>query len=82
MTEEAFIRIACTAMAVVGVAILAATLGGYLGVWAAGAVLLVCGAAVCIPMWSRHFQHVADDREAAKFRPESARKTTPSQPEV
>ena len=80
MTEEAFIRIACTAMAVVGVAILAATLGGYLGVWAAGAVLLVCGAAVCIPMWNRHFQHVADGREATKFRPEQPKKASEESP--
>ena len=66
MTEEAFIRIACTAMATVGVAILAATLGGQFGVWAAGAVLLVVGLAVAWPMWMKHLDEASIRRDTPK----------------
>ena len=81
MTEEAFIRIACTAMAAVGIAILAATLGGQFGLWASGAVLLVVGLVIAWPMWMKHLDNQSHARDAARFRPESARQT-PSQPEV
>ena len=68
MTEEAFIRIACTAMATVGVAILAATLGGQFGTWAAGAVLLVVGLAVAWPMWMKHLDEASVRRDMPKPR--------------
>ena len=80
MSSEEFIRYICTILFVIGVAILAITLGRQFGLWAAGAVLVVTGAAIGVPLWSKHFSLLAELRYAAESRPEQARKANEESP--
>lgn len=80
MSAEEFIRYVFSLVAVAGLVILAITLGGQFGAWAAGALLLVIGAVVTVPLWNRHFDRVADGRTMYKARPEQPKKATEESP--
>ena len=76
MSSEEFIRYVCTLILVVGVSILAVTLGSQFGLWAAGAVLIVTGAGIGIPLWRKHFEILYIDRIKAEMRPTAPPKAT------
>lgn len=69
MTEEAFIRLSFSLLGVVGVAILAITLGGQFGLWAAGLVLLIVGFGIGIPLWLKHLENQSIERMKPKTSP-------------
>lgn len=79
MSSEEFIRYVCTLILVVGVSILAVTLGSQFGLWAAGTVLLVTGAAIAVPLWNKHFEALAVARLRGDLQPEPARKAKEDQ---
>ena len=48
--------------------------------WAAGAVLLITGSVIGIPLWRRHFEAVENAKTHAQARPEPAPKATEESP--
>jgi len=80
MSSEEFARYIATIVGVFGVGILAITLGGQVGMWAAGAVLLITGSVIGIPLWRRHFEAVENAKTHAQARPEPAPKATEESP--
>jgi len=69
MSSEEFARYIATIVGVFGVGILAITLGGQVGMWAAGAVLLITGSVIGIPLWRRHFEAGEREKEQARSAP-------------
>jgi positive regulator of sigma E activity len=72
VSAEEFIRYLSSLVGLVGLAVLATTLGSMFGLWAAGATLFVAGFAIGVPLWNRHFEYSKDAREAMRLRPEQA----------
>lgn len=70
MSAEEFIRYLSTLVAVAGLALLATTLGQTFGLWAAALALFIPGAAIGVPLWSRHFDNVSAARAVRENAPE------------
>jgi hypothetical protein len=65
-TAEDVLRYSLTTLAVVGLAGLAASVGGLYGPWAAFALLLAVGLGLGVPLWLRAIGAAADARELAE----------------
>jgi hypothetical protein len=68
MTTEDVVRAIGTLITAVGLALLVGTLAGAYGWLAAGALLLVVGALVVVPLYRRKFDADSAARETAKAR--------------
>lgn len=82
MAAEDVLRGAWSLVGIVGLVILAVSLAGTFGAWAAGVLLLVAGALAAVPLWRRKLDADAARREVAAARKgqEPFRGVPPAQP--
>jgi len=80
MTEVAFARYFCAFLVVFGLVILGIAFADR--PWLVGLILVLAGVVIGAPLWKWHFDDMAERREMAHLRPESARQQPVQQPEV